>query len=235
MTNDDEKDLPAIDAKDYIAERSMIRPHLTPFIWGMSCSAITLFSLRFGKWYQSRSLGNNLAKKSNNVVKREGIMTKSKDARSIQDLRRGTPKDYGTYHQSNPVEVQTKNTLENLVSLPVDIAISMLFGMSTSIFLTQRQRLMSDLAAAPLLPGKSILSEELCQPFTDEMERINNGFHTYSIGSNPEDDSSVKNVIPFGELWRDENLGEFDSLRAIRQFVLNCQKRNVRNKEKKEV
>ena len=117
----------------------------------------------------------------------------------------------------------------------MDIAILMLFGMSTLIFLTQQQRLVSDLAATPLLPGRSILSEELCQPFTDEMERINNGFHTYSIGSNPEDDSSVKNVVPFGEIWRDENLGEFDSLRAIRQFVLNCRKRDVRNKEKKEV
>ena len=68
MTN-----LLAIDAKDYFAERSMIQPLLISLIWGMSCSAITLFSLPFGKWYQSRSLGNNFVKKSDNVVKKRGL------------------------------------------------------------------------------------------------------------------------------------------------------------------
>eukprot|EP00956_Cyclotella_meneghiniana_P016517 scaffold26080_cov43-Cyclotella_meneghiniana.AAC.6 len=231
--NEKKEKLLEINAKDYTAERTMIQPHLTPFIWGMSCSAITLFSLRFGKWYQSRRLGNNLfVRKSNH----EGIVSKSKDKKSIQDLRWNTPKDYGTYHttSSNPMEVQTKNTLDNLLSLPVDISISILFGMSTSIFLTQRQQLLNDLASAPLLSGNSILSEELCQPFTNEMERINRGYYTYSIGSNPEDDSSVKNVIPFRELWRDDNLGEFDSLRSIRQFVINCQKRDLRSKQKED-
>ena len=113
----------------------------------------------------------------NNVVKKGG---KSKDARSIQDLRRDTPKDHGTNYQTNPVENQTKNTLDNLVSSPVDIAIFILFSMDTSIVLTHQQRLMGDLAAAQLLLGGSIVSEELCQPFTDKMERINNGFRMYS-------------------------------------------------------
>lgn len=218
----------AVDAKDYAAERRMIQPHLTPFVWGITCSAITLFSLRLGKWYQARKFGSDILTKSNKAVKETTTM--SMDASRMRDLRSGIPKDYyATYTQTNqlkqPLQGQSSGTLENLMSLPVDMAISMLFGMSTSMYLTRRQTLMRDLSEAPLLPGKSVLSEELCGPFTEEMNRINQGFHMYVIGTNP-DESTQNNVVSFKELWKDENLGDFDSLRAIRRFVENCDKRD---------
>ena len=103
----------------------------------------------------------------------------------------------------------------------MDIAISILVGMSTTIYLTRPAILLQDLSRSPLLPGKSVLSEELCEPFTKEMQKINEGFHTYSVG-----DDKQKNVVSYSEIWRDENLGEFDSLRAVRDFVINCNKRS---------
>jgi hypothetical protein len=47
----------------------------------------------------------------------------------------------------------------------------------------------------------------------------------YVVGTNP-DESTQNNVVSFKELWKDENLGDFDSLRAIRGFVENCHKRD---------
>ena len=229
MTTDYSKfgsnDEQAVDAKDYMAERNMIQPHLTPFVWGITCSAITLLSLRVGKWYQNRKLGNLLTK-ANNAVKES--VTKPKSASRMEDLRHRTSKDYVTYSQMNPFQKPTQGhlsqTVDSLMSLPVDMALSMLIGISTSIYLTQPQILMRDFSHAPLLQGKSVLSEELCVPFTEEMERINSGFHTYSIGNNL-NEATQNNVISYREIWNDENLGEFDSLRAVRDFVLSCHER----------
>jgi hypothetical protein len=37
-----------------------------------------------------------------------------------------------------------------------------------------------------------------------------------------------KGVISYSELWKEENSGEFDSLRAVRDFVANCHERDER-------
>jgi hypothetical protein len=212
-------DLQNVDSKDYVAERKMIQPHLTPFVWGVTCSAITLFSLRFGKWYQTRKLGPTFIPKSNNVT--DKTVTKLTDTSSMQDLRSNIPNNYATYSTNarySPKET-SGITFENLMSLPVDMALSMLIGISTSVYLTQPQTLMRDLSEAPLLEGKSVFAEELCGPFTEEMEKINEMVHAYCV--NPNDDVQ-KEAVSFKEMWRDENLGEFESLRAVRNFVRNC-------------
>ena len=248
-TNKDHQDI--VDPKEYEAERDRIQPHLTPFVWGMSCSAITLFSLRVGKWYHGRKLGNSSVMRMRGVVSNtaKSITKESsgnnnnlrKNANSLQDLRHTRPKDYATYTETNPFQTKSNNnvasnhpSMENLLSLPVDISISILFGISTSIFLTTPSILMRDLSEAPLLSGKSVLSEELCGPFTEEMERVNANFHTYTISigndSAEEQEPTQKGVVSFQEMWKDENLGEFDSLRAVRNFVVNCREREDRMK-----
>ena len=40
------------DDDDYASEQRWLMPHLTPLVWGGTCMAVTLFSLRFGRWYQ---------------------------------------------------------------------------------------------------------------------------------------------------------------------------------------
>ena len=81
-----------------------------------------------------------------------------------------------------------------------------------------------------MLPGKSILSEELCEPFTQEMERVNSNVYSYDIVSSEKDGRKEKGVVSFGEIWEEDNLGEFDSLRAVRNFVRNCRERERREK-----
>jgi hypothetical protein len=250
-----------VNAHEYEAERDLIQPHLTPFIWGMTFSAVTLFSLRLGKWYQGRrallSKTTNMvgtasySAKSNNVAMKETVTTTIKrDASRIQDLRRRAPQDYNTYtttttatatnpanantinnpFQTNPQSKSSMETLENLLSLPVDIALSLLIGISTTIYLTRPQVLLQDISTSPLLSGKSVLSEELCKPFGEEMMKVNQEYHTYNIVNHESTDTAQqkKGVISYSELWKDENLGEFDSLRAVRDFVANCNERGER-------
>ncbi|KAL7455290.1 hypothetical protein ACHAWC_006837 [Mediolabrus comicus] len=215
-----------INPKDYAAERRLMQPHFTPFVWGATCGAITLVSMRLGRWHQARTttLGkSNSAFNSNSngsLLNSPNYASTMTSKNTLQDMRRSKPpQSYGNYNNNRP----SNNQLSSLSTVPVDLAISLLVGISTSIFLTRPDDLLKDFAKTPLLQGKSVLSEELCQPFSQEMYRINQGYHVYNAPSI--DNSTEKQVISFQELWKDDNIGELESLKAIRDFVVNCHKR----------
>lgn len=118
--------------------------------------------------------------------------------------------------------------MASLNTLPVDMALSMLVGISTTVFLTSPSNLMADLSRAPLLEGRSALAEELCAPFAQEVERVNAAYHTYTpydANNDGADAPAQRRAVSYSELWRDENLGDFDGLRAVRDFVCNCRAR----------
>ena len=226
-TTDDTTTEESINPDDYAAERNMIQPHLTPFIWGASCMVVTLASLRFGRWKQGRQLASSLGKTATNASKSNHRTVK--DIGTIQDLRNNPQgSNYGNYNntpfnQAN--RKQSQKALANLTTLPVDMALSILVGISTSIFLSRPHFLLRDFAESPSLQGRSVLREELCGEFSNEMERVNERYHTYNSEYNPEKGAPIqKQVVSYREMWKDENLGEFDSLRAIRDFVDNCHK-----------
>jgi hypothetical protein len=146
------------------------------------------------------------------------------------------------------------NAMHGLGTLLVDVALSLLFGMSASVFLTRRDVLMDDFVSVPLLDGESVLVEEFCGPFGVEMEAVNDrvlrvrGRRALTRRTNDDDASDHADVggsgrveraaaaaeaeeeeeVPYSELWKDENLGGFDSLRAVRDFVVNCREREIR-------
>ena len=226
-----------IDPNDYNAERNMMTPHFTPIVWGSSCMVITLLSIRTGRWYQGRYVGQT----SRNIYTAKNKASSSTNSvKSIQDVRH--IKQQQTHNINNPFNPQRElknNILSSLSTLPVDLALSILVGISTTLFLTERYQLMKDFAHAPLLEGKSVLAEELCVPFSKEMKNINDGMYTYTKYNDPnssKDGTTVeqRQVVPYSELWKDENLGEFDSLRAIRDFVYNCHEREKRNQKEKD-
>lgn len=219
----------AINPNDYTAERNMMAPHFTPIVWGSSCMVITLLSIRTGRWYQGRQIAINTASRTE--------YWKGKQYVSIQDVRHTKPLQ--PTQSNNPLHPrkaylgsQVKKMASSLNTLPVDLAVSMLVGISTTLFLTRPQELMQDFAKAPLLKGKSVFAEELCTPFSDEMKNINEMTYTYTPYKDLE--AQQQTVIPYSELWKDENLGEFDSLRAIRDFVHNCHKREELERRKTE-
>lgn len=215
----------SINSNDYNAERKMIKPHLTPMIWGSSVMFVTLFSMRLGRWYQGRHVvGRTLSNRASSSNQRT-----TNNAKSLQDARHTKQgQNYNNNSDSpfNPRNELKKELMSSLNTLPVDMALSMLTGISTTVFLTRPHYLMKDFSNAPLLEGKSVLAEELCLPFRKEMDNVNGMFHTYTPYTNANKDMPVqRQVVPYSELWKDENLGEFDSLRSIRDFVVNCHER----------
>ena len=227
----------AINPNDYTAERNMMNPHFTPIVWGSSCMVITLLSIRTGRWYQGRQAINTASRTE--YWKGKQYISNRATTQSLQDVRHTKPLQQ-TQNSNNPLNPrkgaylgsQVKKMASSLNTLPVDLAISMLVGISTTLFLTRPQELMQDFAKAPLLKGKSVFAEELCTPFSDEMKNINEMTYTYTPYKGSE--AQQQKVIPYSELWRDENLGEFDSLRAIRDFVHNCHQREELERRKTE-
>jgi hypothetical protein len=222
-----------LNPEDYAAERRMIKPHLTPFVWGTTCIAVTFFSMRLGRWYQGRttlgitatsSLKNN---SSSSILNRSNLETATSHKSAVQDMRISRPPRSFNNIDINPSSYQNQKNalLTNLSTLPVDLAISLLVGISTSIFLTRPVDLLNDFSSAPLIQGRSVLSEELCQLFSEEMDQINQGYHIYSPPPRGQNSAAEKQVVSFQELWKNENLGDFESLRAIRDFVQNCHQR----------
>ena len=219
-----------INPKDYAAERNMIEPHLTPMVWGGSCMMVTLFSIRLGRWYQSRNApavgrGINKARQAASSTQRSSANT---NIQSLQDARYAKPNhQHPNPFKNNPRDEFKAELMSSLQTLPVDMALSMLFGISTTIFLTNPKEILKDISTAPLLPQKSALAEELCIPLHNEMMEVNQQIYRYTTSRNNSADGTPgqRYEVPYSELWKDENLGNFNTLRAVRDFVSNCHER----------
>jgi hypothetical protein len=289
----------------YGLERNIIMPHITPFVWGGSAILVTLFSLRFGRWYQSYSMMNYSSSLSSSVVVGGRINSNSSSSNNVNGIgnmiRRyidgssssnNSSKYYHPPNQHNmqqssstiqDVRQQQVSLLENSMkynntagagtvgkgeeifqsigSLLVDISLSLLFGISTTLFLIDRYQLLQDVVSLPLRilndddnddneattidnsigsrnVNRSVIVEELCIPFSIEMDKINtssmivqrNTPHRRHDDNKDkvdnkeivEDTTTTTETVSYSELWKDENLNDYITLRSIRDFVTNC-------------
>ena len=293
----------------YDMERRIIMPHITPFIWGGSALIITLFSLRFGRWYQSYSTMKNSSSSSSssssllfsstadsvggigNMIRRyiidgssnskyshhsnqrniqqqqlqqqqqqqHGMNTTSSS--SIQDVRQHQSLIESMKHNNNDTAGRGEDVFQSIGSLLVDISLSILFGISTTLFLIDRYQLLQDVASLPLRilnndnddnetktiitsinsssssggsrhVNKSVIVEELCIPFSNEMDKINTSSilvrntpphrQDHEVEEVDNDDDEGTTEVSYSELWKDENLNDYITLRSIRDFVANC-------------
>ena len=301
----------------YDMERRIIMPHITPFIWGGSALIITLFSFRFGRWYQSSysTMNKNSSSSSSlfsrtttngvggigNMIRRyiidgssnskyshhsnqrniqqqqlqqqqqqqqHGMNTTSSS--SIQDVRQRQSLIESMKHNNNDTAGRGEDVFQSIGSLLVDISLSILFGISTTLFLIDRYQLLQDVASLPLRMlnndnddhnetttttttttsissssssggsrhvNKSVIVEELCIPFSNEMDKINTSSilvrntpphrqdHEVEEVDNDDDEGTTTTTteeVSYSELWKDENLNDYITLRSIRDFVANC-------------
>jgi hypothetical protein len=309
----------------YGLERNIIMPHITPFVWGGSAILVTLFSLRFGRWYQSYSTNyssSSLLSLSSVVGGRINSSSSSNSVGGIGNMirryidgSRNSNSSSKYYHPPNPhnihqssstiqdvrqqqipllnssMKYNTTNTaaagskvrvggvgkgedvFQSIGSLLVDISLSILFGISTTLFLIDRYQLLHDVASMPLRiltnndnddnettigsigsrnvnKNKSVIVEELCIPFSIEMDKINtssmivvrpNTPHRRHDKDEEEDNKEIEEdtattteeIVSYSELWKDENLNDYITLRSIRDFVTNCHIYDTMKKEKK--
>ena len=216
---------------------------------------LTLSSLRLGRWYRGRRAlpngsggGGNNAKRgggSNHVELWHNETLASRSGIAIGNNARRSSTNGGNGGGGGGDAIIT-----SLGTVLVDASLSILFGMNAAVFLSRPDRLMADIAAAPLLGGGSALAEELCGPFSDEMDAVNGrvttttmrrarGGYAYGGGGGDaaeeeeeeEEEEEGAVVVPYSELWKDENLGGYGSLRAVRDFVANCREREEKMRE----
>ncbi len=165
--------------EDFREELHLLKPHTKPILWGIG-TALTLFaSFRFSKFTGAlrvkRRYGYGVGYEFENLKKGSSVGKNSNDA--------------------------TKQQMSNLASIPADLFLSTVVGLSATMFLTEVDKLQKDLASLPLIKGRSLIAEELCEDFIKEYKEI-----------------------PEEVLNTDEAL-QSDSLRNIKMFVDNCQTR----------
>jgi len=164
--------------RDYVAEHRIVEVHYRPFVWGIGSALVTFAGFRFSKISSLRPGG-----KLYNFFGWNG--------------NKKVP-------PSNYVLSQTENNAEQLnkaLSIPLDLALSLLIGGSASLFLFEKDRAMRDMAGLPLVQGRSLVSDTLCKDFISEHKKMSSQF------------------------W-DRDHSDFPSLDAINVFVVNCKKRD---------
>ena len=200
------------DPRDYADERLLLQKHTTPFIWGVGCTVVTLVSLRFGRWREAKHLGNQGYRRTANPS--SPGTTSPFHLRDARQSGHGTP--HSTSLSSSRKEEEMRKLTADLVTFPVDLALSILVGLSSTAFLSEPKEVARDLAKTPLL-RKSAIAETLCLPFCNEKRTIDS---TFKQGG-----------LPMSAIWTDANTQDFESLRAVRDFVSNCQAREEAARE----
>lgn len=95
------------------------------------------------------------------------------------------------------------------MSIPADIFLSLIIGTSAALFLTDQTKRQKDFANAPLVEGRSFVSDELCPQFVQEFSKTPS------------------------HVWNSKEASENVSMRTIQMFVENCQKRQQLVDERK--
>ena len=215
----------SLNPRDYDDERRLLQKHTTPFVWGVGCTVATLASLRVGRWREAKNMVNQGYRRTANSTSSSTPPFNLKDARLS---------GYGTPHSSSLPSSRKEDMRElsaDLITLPVDVALSILVGLSSAAFLSEPEEMARDMAKTPLL-RKSVIAETLCLPFRHEKRTIDVSFKTYDIkDSRDSSGPSKRQVVPMSGIWTDANTGDFESLRAIRDFVSNCQAREEAARE----
>jgi hypothetical protein len=170
-------------SKDYELEDAMIQKCGQPILWGTGTTCLCFLSFRLAgnrhfMQFRSRIMGTPTTRKP---------MMQSPD---------GNAKQWKSY--SERVMEEKKEKYSDILALPTDMALSVMLGISIGAINTDPPLLKNSLETAPLLPGRSLISEHLCADMT-------NLFHQ---------------VDP--KLWEKDDDKVLDALRI---FVENCRKR----------
>lgn len=173
------------EARFYRAEKKIIMDHMDPFYWGFFVTGFLFVTFR---------------------------VSGSKAYLRFRDkyIFRTTPLHMETaapqqQQWTSHLERETKkkeSLMKEAVSLPVDLFLSVLCGASSILWLSRPKQVHKDFSAAPLLPGRSLIHQNMCPDLVEAYEK-------------KVDASAFQNP-----------LNEDDVLRTFQTFVTNCKIRS---------
>ena len=180
------------DAELYAHERRIIEERiLTPALWGLGFAVSTFASFRIGRHFR--------ISRSSDLASGGGL-----NLGGYRIMRRRYRPDAGSPADAADSKARLAS---DALSAPVDMLLSVLLGYSASLFLTDFEKLESDVVRLPLSSGRSLVSDELCGGFIAKFQGL------------PRD------------LRHDNGDGGGDALDIIRTFTTNCRKRDAYEKE----
>jgi hypothetical protein len=152
------------EARFYRSEKELIVEHASPIYWGAVVSGFLFLTfrvsgsrgfIRFREHYLRRH--HESAPSSTPTARAENVQWKS-------------------YLDT---QAETKQELiQRSLSLSTDLLISLMCGCSTAMILADTVKLQRDFVRAPLLPGKSLVDEYLCQEIVQAYDAFDSkAFH----------------------------------------------------------
>ena len=178
------------DSQDYALEKTLIKECYRPFMWGMAstCLCFVTFRVTGTTWFRQL---------------RQSVMPTSTRTTSISTKPPPVPEVKQWKSYSERVMEEQRDKLNDAFSLPTDLLLSVMIGLSVTGITTRPSVLKRDFENAPLLPGKSLVSKYLCTDMTKLYNRVD------------------------PSLWEKED----GTLEALRNFALNCGKRDQLEQE----
>jgi len=121
-------------------------------------------------------------------------------------------------HQAAP-NLERPGLIFRIMRLSLDTFVSLSVGAYASLFFVDKNLLMKDFAEIPLVEGRSLLAEELCDDFTTEFQKFDPQIWNRNHPSLSSGGGSSVNT--------DSGRRETDFRNAIQGFVVNCRKRAI--------
>jgi len=182
----------AREARYYREEKRMISAHAEPFKQGAMVTALILFSFRVGgsKWFNRWRQKYNI-----NLGAADQATVAAKKPTTTPPPRA----QFKSYSEQQAEKVQ--EVYRDAGTWTTDVIISIMCGLSSTILLTDKQKIAQDFVRAPLLAGKSVIYNDLCPAMTAAYERTN------------------------PEIWDDLSEDE-QTLQTFHNFVQNCRIRS---------
>ena len=167
-------------SKEYSSELEVLRKHLTPLICGAGTGIMLFTTFRVSK-FTGKFLGFD-----------------SKNRRLVfENLER--KRLMKAHHKGLAHERRTK--IDETSSILTDLLLSVLAGISATMFLFDAGKAEQDAAMIPLVEGRSLVSDELCSAFILEHEKYEK------------------------KIWTGKQADNYPSIGYLNQFVMNCKKR----------
>lgn len=142
-------------ARSYRFEKDLIMEHVDPLYKGLfvSCLFFATFRITGSRWYAVNVLKEHLPTPSIEKSSKEG---------------------WKSYLDREAEKNLSKLMPEHLRQLPFDLFLSLVCGISSSIILSKPSKMQQDLARAPLLPGRSLIHQNICPELIRAYSAIDN-------------------------------------------------------------
>lgn len=169
---------------EYASEKAVISRSYQPVIWGVYSACLCFITFRVS--------GSKNFQQFRQSLLSGGRPPARKPEAPAQPAQ---PQQWKSFSERQMDA--NRDLLDSATSLPTDLLLSCMLGISVTALTTRPAVLRHNIESSPLLPGKSLLSKHLCPDMSKLHDRV---------GS---------------DLWKNED----ETLRSLRTFVLNCRKR----------